>query len=65
MCVRRRALTCVCSRARAVCAGVVLVPEGLVDFIPEMGALISELNEVIATHPAGHTTPKVSSTDFD
>ena len=32
--------------------GVILLPEGLIEFIPEMGALISELNDVIA---AGHT----------
>ena len=29
--------------------GVILLPEGLIEFIPEMGALIEELNEVIAT----------------
>ena len=28
--------------------GVILLPEGLIEFIPEMGALIEELNEVIA-----------------
>ena len=28
--------------------GVVLVPEGLIEFIPEMGALISELNNLLA-----------------
>jgi len=28
--------------------GVVLVPEGLIEFIPEVGALISELNELLA-----------------
>ena len=32
--------------------GVILLPEGLIEFIPEMGALIAELNDVIA---AGHT----------
>ena len=32
--------------------GVILLPEGLIEFIPEMGALIGELNDVIA---AGHT----------
>lgn len=32
--------------------GVILLPEGLIEFIPEMGALISELNDVIA---AGYT----------
>jgi pyrophosphate--fructose-6-phosphate 1-phosphotransferase len=28
--------------------GVVLVPEGLIEFIPEMGALISELNDLMS-----------------
>ena len=28
--------------------GVVLVPEGLIEFIPEMGALIGELNDLLA-----------------
>ena len=32
--------------------GVILLPEGLIEFIPEMGALIAEINDVIA---AGHT----------
>ncbi len=30
--------------------GVVLIPEGLVEFIPEMKALITELNELLAEH---------------
>ena len=30
--------------------GSVLVPEGLIEFIPSMKALISELNDVLATH---------------
>ncbi len=30
--------------------GVVLVPEGLIEFIPEMNALIAELNDVLARH---------------
>ncbi|MDR3171579.1 MAG: diphosphate--fructose-6-phosphate 1-phosphotransferase [Treponema sp.] len=30
--------------------GVVLIPEGLVEFIPEMEALIGELNDVMAIH---------------
>lgn len=30
--------------------GIVLVPEGLIEFVPEMRALISELNDVIAQH---------------
>lgn len=32
--------------------GVVLVPEGLIEFVPEMHALIAELNDVIADHEA-------------
>ena len=27
--------------------GVVLIPEGLVEFVPEMGVLISELNDLL------------------
>lgn len=32
--------------------GVVLVPEGLIEFIPEMKLLISELNDLMAEHAA-------------
>ena len=32
--------------------GVILIPEGLVDFVPEMGALIREINEVLARREA-------------
>jgi pyrophosphate--fructose-6-phosphate 1-phosphotransferase len=32
--------------------GVILIPEGLVEFIPEVKALISELNELMARHEA-------------
>ncbi len=32
--------------------GVVLVPEGLIEFIPEMKTLISELNRLLAEHTA-------------
>ena len=35
--------------ARDMNYGVVLIPEGLIEFIPEMKTLISELNEVIAS----------------
>ena len=32
--------------------GVVLVPEGLIEFIPEIGKLIADINEILATqHP--------------
>lgn len=30
--------------------GVILVPEGLIEFVPEMKELISDLNEIIASH---------------
>ncbi len=36
--------------------GVVLVPEGLIEFIPEMGALISELNDLLAEKAAYYNT---------
>ena len=29
--------------------GVVLIPEGLIEFIPEMGELMKELNELLAS----------------
>jgi diphosphate--fructose-6-phosphate 1-phosphotransferase len=35
-------------RARGLEYGVILVPEGLVEFIPEVGALMRELNEMLA-----------------
>ena len=39
----------ICARAAAGRNyGVVLIPEGLIDFIPEMSVLISELNELLA-----------------
>ena len=31
--------------------GTVLIPEGLIEFIPEMNNLIAELNEILAAHP--------------
>ena len=40
----------VCKRAEmGKYYGVVLIPEGLIDFIPEIQSLISELNEILAT----------------
>jgi len=33
--------------------GVILVPEGLIEFIPEMGELISEINEILAEEFSG------------
>ena len=34
--------------------GVVLVPEGLIEFIPAIGRLIDELNDLLATHGADY-----------
>ena len=36
--------------AKGINHGVVLIPEGLIEFIPEMNALIAELNDVLAHH---------------
>lgn len=36
--------------AKGINHGVVLVPEGLIEFIPEMNVLIAELNDVLAHH---------------
>lgn len=33
--------------------GIILVPEGLIEFIPEMGVLISEINEILAKEFSG------------
>lgn len=37
-------------RSKGMRHGLVLVPEGLIEFIPEINALIAELNEALATH---------------
>ncbi len=36
--------------------GIVLVPEGLIEFIPEMGILIAELNDLLADNAAHYGT---------
>ena len=36
--------------------GVVLIPEGLIEFIPEMKTLIAELNDLLAHHEAHYST---------
>jgi len=41
--------------------GVVIIPEGLLEFIPEMGVLISELNDLLAAHGAEYA----KLTDFN
>ena len=35
--------------------GVLLAPEGLIEFIPEMNAMIAELNDVLAHHAVSYT----------
>ncbi|KAL3683118.1 hypothetical protein R1sor_001140 [Riccia sorocarpa] len=43
--------------------GVILIPEGLIDFIPEIQQLIAELNEILATSgcdPEGHWKNKLT-----
>ena len=41
--------------------GVVIIPEGLLEFIPEMGVLIAELNDLLAAHGAEYA----KLTDFN
>lgn len=43
----------ICKRAeRGKEYGVILIPEGLIEFIPEVGALIKELNQILAKNPS-------------
>jgi pyrophosphate--fructose-6-phosphate 1-phosphotransferase len=46
--VNRIAEVIVARAAKGMNFGVVLVPEGLIEFIPEVGLLISELNDLLA-----------------
>lgn len=44
----------ICERSRrGKDYGVLLVPEGLIEFIPEMGVLIAEINEILANNFEG------------
>jgi len=44
----------ICERsARGKNYGVFLVPEGLIEFIPEMNVLISEINEILSVEFTG------------
>lgn len=48
----------VCDRWRAgKDYSLTIVPEGLVEFVPEMHVLISELNDLLDAHPAGAPLP--------
>lgn len=40
--------------ARGMNYGVVLIPEGLIEFIPSIGRLIDELNDLLAAHGADY-----------
>ena len=40
--------------ARGLNFGVVLIPEGLVEFVPSIGRLIQELNDLLAAHGADY-----------
>jgi pyrophosphate--fructose-6-phosphate 1-phosphotransferase len=44
------AQTVISRAAKGIHHGVVLIPEGLIEFIPEMKALIAELDDVLAHH---------------
>lgn len=47
----------VCDRAQAgKNYGVILIPEGLIEFIPEIAVLIKELNAILAQDPAINTS---------
>lgn len=41
--------------------GVVLVPEGLIEFIPEVAVLIKEINEILAHEFSGDINDHVVS----
>lgn len=41
--------------------GIILVPEGLIEFIPEMAVLISEINELVSREFSGDIREYVSS----
>ena len=46
--VAQIAQTVIARADKGINHGVVLIPEGLIEFIPEMGVLIAELNDVLA-----------------
>ncbi|KAL0209469.1 hypothetical protein RCL1_008307 [Eukaryota sp. TZLM3-RCL] len=45
--------------------GVILIPEGLIDFIPEIRKLIAELNDVMANYVTQNITPSVNRVQSD
>lgn len=58
------AQTVIARAQKGIHHGVVLVPEGLIEFVPEMKALIASLNDVLAAH-AGDITPATVGAKLD
>ena len=51
--------------AKGINHGVALIPEGVIEFIPEMNVLIAELNDVLAHHAAAFAAlPDADKTAF-
>lgn len=48
--VEQIATTVAARAAKGMNYGVVLIPEGLIEFVPSIGRLIQELNDLLATH---------------
>ncbi|WP_407405552.1 diphosphate--fructose-6-phosphate 1-phosphotransferase [Sodaliphilus sp.] len=44
--------------------GIVLIPEGLIEFIPAIKALIAELNDILAHHPEFPTLAPAAQREF-
>lgn len=45
--------------------GVVLIPEGLIEHIPEMNALIKQLNDILATEQGNVTDTSAIASQLD
>ena len=68
--ITQQIVNIICERSkRGKNYGVILVPEGLIEFIPEMGRLISEINEIVAKEFTGeiedHITSSLSEANKD
>lgn len=61
--VTEQIVNIICERAnKGKNYGVILVPEGLIEFIPEMGVLISEINEILANDFEGEIEEHILKT---
>ena len=59
--ITQELVACVAERAAAgKNYGVVLIPEGIIEFVPEVSHLLSEINEILAAGTAG-TVPAVTA----